>query len=500
MRHALGRILWIVPSLALVSLLAFVILVGASAGATGFGGDVRTERRLRELPLFLNPSPADVRSLAHDAAARIARGDPDAAAAATTLVRLGGAALPHLLPTLEALPPAGRARVALALMPIAHRMDIPSAEEVHGSDAAILFWQRFWEDRGLDFRPAVVRRAVRRAAQEASATRREEIRELDTFALAELVDALGSVSAREDVERVARVTALLEPLASACAAVPSDATVAAARAAAARCQRWWSASGTDYVELDGPSRMAAMIGETRYGKWLSDAAWFGLGSNADGNQVLAELLRRGRWTGLLLLAGVLGGLGAGALLGSLSAARGPGPGDFAVTALAVLTAATPGAVLAVWLLTPAGPALRGLAAAAAMVLPGMALLSRHQRVLARRALREEPTRTLIAFGAGPLRLARVHLRQSSTAAAALLGSDLPVLLTAAFVVERAAGIEGLGPATAAAVAHRDLAWLMAVALVTSGLVALAQIVSDELLGALDPRLRAALSPRQEGFE
>ena len=227
MRHALGRILWIVPSLALVSLLAFVILVGASAGATGFGGDVRTERRLRELPLFLNPSPADVRSLAHDAAARIARGDPDAAAAATTLVRLGGAALPHLLPTLEALPPAGRARVALALMPIAHRMDIPSAEEVHGSDAALLFWQRFWEDRGLDFRPAVVRRAVRRAAQEASATRREEIRELDTFALAELVDALGSVSAREDVERVARVTALLEPLASACAAVPSDASVAA---------------------------------------------------------------------------------------------------------------------------------------------------------------------------------------------------------------------------------------------------------------------------------
>jgi len=500
MRHALGRILWIVPSLALVSLLAFLILVGAGAGTTGFGGDRLTEQRLRALPLFLNPNPADVRSLARDAAARIARGDPDAAAATTTLVRLGGAALPHLLPTLETLPPAGRARVALALMPIAHRMGIASAEEVHGSDAAILFWQRFWEDRALDFRPAVVRRAVRRAAQEASTPRREEIRELDTFALAELVDALGPVGTRADVERVARVTALLEPLASACAAVPPDASAAAARAAAARCRRWWSASGTDYVELDGPSRMAAMIGETRYGKWLSDAAWFGFGATADGSQVLAELLRRGRRTGLLLLAGLLGGLGTGALLGSLSAARGPGPVDGTVTALAVLTAATPGAVLAIWLLSPTGPALRGLAAAGAMVLPSMALLSRHQRVLARRALREEPTRTLLAFGAGPLGLARVHLRQSSTAAAALLGSDVPLLLTAAFVVERAAGIEGLGAATATAVAQRDLAWLMAIALATSGLVALAQILSDGLLGVLDPRLRAALSPRQEGFE
>jgi len=144
--------------------------------------------------------------------------------------------------------------------------------------------------------------------------------------------------------------------------------------------------------------------------------------------------------------------------------------------------------------------LRGVAAALAMALPGVALVSRHQRALAHRVLREEPTRTRIALGGGPLDLARVHLRQASTAAAALLGSDLPVLLTAAFVVERAAGIEGLGAATAEAVARRDLGWLMALALVSCGLVALAQILSDEVLGALDPRLRAALSPRREGIE
>ena len=37
-------------------------------------------------------------------------------------------------------------------------------------------------------------------------------------------------------------------------------------------------------------------------------------------------------------------------------------------------------------------------------------------------------------------------------------------------------------------------------LLSSHLVALAQILSDEVLGALDPRLRAALSPRREGIE
>jgi hypothetical protein len=159
MRHALGRILWIVPSLALVSLLAFLILVGAGAGTTGFGGDRLTEQRLRALPLFLNPNPADgakpgPRRGGPDRPGRSRRGGRDDDPRPPRRRRAAPPA-PHA----RNPAPAGRARVALALMPIAHRMGIASAEEVHGSDAAILFWQRFWEDRALDFRPAVVRRA-----------------------------------------------------------------------------------------------------------------------------------------------------------------------------------------------------------------------------------------------------------------------------------------------------------------------------------------------------
>jgi ABC-type dipeptide/oligopeptide/nickel transport system permease component len=160
----------------------------------------------------------------------------------------------------------------------------------------------------------------------------------------------------------------------------------------------------------------------------------------------------------------------------------------------------PIAALAPWMAGGADTAGRGLAAALAMTVPGLALVSRHQRALTHAALRAEPVRTLIAFGAGPLDLARAHLRSTSTAAAAMLGSDLPILLTAAFVAERAAGLDGLGAATAAALERRDLAWLMALALLSCTAVGLAQILSDALLGALDPRLRAALIPHQEGLE
>ncbi|MBN2195906.1 MAG: ABC transporter permease subunit [Polyangiaceae bacterium] len=500
MRHAIGRILWLGPSLALVTVIAFVLLVAAQSGSAGLGTDVMAERHLRELPLFLNPSPEDVQSLSEKTVRLVAQDGPDAARATMTLQRLGGAALPHVLPKLVALSPEGRARVAQALMPIAHRMGLTGEEDVRGADGAILFWQRFWEDRGLDFRPAVVRRAVRRAALEASASRREELRELDTYALPELMESLGDVHTREDVARIARLSASLAPLSASCPVIAVDAPLEVARGEVARCRRWWSATGTDFVVLDGPSRIAAMVSETQYGKWLADAAWGGLGTTTEGTSVLTELDRRGRSTLLLVAAGMLGGYGAGALLGLLAGVRRQHLLGLLTTPLAIAIAATPPAVLSVFIVGTQEGSGNTIAAVVAMVLPGLALISRHERALTRAALREEPARTLVAFGAGTLGMARGHLRNSTTAALALLGSDLPVLLTVSFVVERAAGIDGLGAFTLAAVERRDLAWLMALGLVVSLTVGVAQILSDALLAALDPRLSAALSARGAGFE
>ena len=64
----------------------------------------------------------DVRSRAEDAVGHLVANDDDAALSAHRLARLGGAALPYVVPELDNLPPAARGRVAVALAPIAERM------------------------------------------------------------------------------------------------------------------------------------------------------------------------------------------------------------------------------------------------------------------------------------------------------------------------------------------------------------------------------------------
>src|SRR5690606_39186222 len=109
-------------------------------------------------PRFFNPAPTNVRILTETAMAEVASAGPSAAASGAELVRLGGAALPFLLPRLDTLTPPERARVALALAPLGQRMAIGDADALDDPDAAVVFWTRFWQDRALDFRELVVRR------------------------------------------------------------------------------------------------------------------------------------------------------------------------------------------------------------------------------------------------------------------------------------------------------------------------------------------------------
>ena len=146
------------------------------------------------------------------------------------------------------------------------------------------------------------------------------------------------------------------------------------------------------------------------------------------------------------------------------------------------------------LLAPQG-AVRGrwLLAGLIMVCVVSALISVFQRPATRHMLLAEPSRTLRAFGASPWTTARRTLRGSGQVCSSLLGVLLPVLLTAAFVVEHALGLEGLAATTLRAVAHRDVPWLMAIALGTVLLASILQGASDALLAALDPRVRAGLA-------
>jgi ABC-type dipeptide/oligopeptide/nickel transport system permease component len=115
-------------------------------------------------------------------------------------------------------------------------------------------------------------------------------------------------------------------------------------------------------------------------------------------------------------------------------------------------------------------------------------------------LDQEYARTHRAFGAGQLRIARTAFRASATAVVSLIGVDLPALITAAFVIEHAFSLPGLGPTTLAAIDNRDVSWLMAIALVSAAAVALSQIASDALLAAIDPRVRVALARKRGAVE
>jgi hypothetical protein len=101
MRHALRRILWIVPTLVVISIAAFWLLsatLGWTPAAEPGLDPSAARQRLEKLPRFFNAEPENVRDLATEATRRIAAGGPGARAARGELARLGGAALPHVLP------------------------------------------------------------------------------------------------------------------------------------------------------------------------------------------------------------------------------------------------------------------------------------------------------------------------------------------------------------------------------------------------------------------
>jgi peptide/nickel transport system permease protein len=125
------------------------------------------------------------------------------------------------------------------------------------------------------------------------------------------------------------------------------------------------------------------------------------------------------------------------------------------------------------------------------------VVSRYQRTGALGALEQEYARLLSAQGASRAKLAVRTIRNSSSAMVSLLGSHLPALVTAAFVVEKVYGLAGLGDVTVRAVAEGDIAWLMALALCTVLATALVQLCSDGLLSALDPRVQAVSAARRE---
>ncbi|MBI5536794.1 MAG: ABC transporter permease [Deltaproteobacteria bacterium] len=488
LRYALRRALWMLPTLVGITLIAFGFLALTPMRPETSEAPAHHER----LPVFLNPSPRDVRSLAEASVEQIAQGDQPAQAS-SRLVRLGGAALPFVLPHLDALGPEQRARVALSLEPVARRMGLLRAEGFRDGDEAVVFWQRFWEERAVDFKASVVRRAVRRLGSYGSEARRTELVELDTFALEEIVDGFGEVQTSDDVARVARMIEVAAHVTGRDDKLPPEASVSDASRCVTRWRHWWLDARSDYVVLAGPGRLAAMLLETRYGHWALSAGAMRLGVGPGGAPVFDTLAQRGRFTLVLTLAAQLLAYIAAIGIGLIGAWRKDSPADHVPATF----------VLASFALTPlligAALALVGgtrFAVAAALIAAAMGIIAspaRQQRLRGIDALATECVRAARARGAGPWRVMLGQAaRMSGITMASLAAIDFPVAFTGALVVERLMSLPGIAQDLTIAVIEGNAPLLMAFGVCSACLCALMLVAGDVACAWLDPRCRRLL--------
>ncbi|MCA9627517.1 MAG: ABC transporter permease subunit [Myxococcales bacterium] len=462
MRHALRRLLWLLPGLMLISLLGF------------WAVSKTLQPTATSLPRFFNPNPVSVRNLAEKAMADAAQGER---AGARELRRLGGAALPYVLPKLDTLSPTQRTRVALALAPLGRRMGVGEPEELDDPEAAVVFWSRFWQDRGLDYRPLVVRRAVSRLASKSSTLRRADVLALDTYALPELFTALALPTTDQEVPRARRLVAMIAHITERSERIPRVTTLSEAQAVVREYREWWRQERASYIPREGTDRVLAMFRDTQYGEWLTSTIVY----RSD------ELLRQLAYASVpsLRLAGwaVFGSLVLAVLLLALPVPRGR-----RYTLFFAFLASSPLWFVLVWTGSDLG--------ALAMALFGGIRAASYARALQRQLVGAALDQAERGFGLSPLRRRLRHARLGLGYAIADLPLALPGIFSAALLVELATRQSALGTRTLQAIRQGDIGWVMVLLVALTALVALAQLFGDYALGRLDPRLREALRRRE----
>ncbi|HWA71284.1 MAG TPA: ABC transporter permease subunit [Polyangiaceae bacterium] len=443
MRRALARLLGVVLTLALTSVVAMAALSSLSAQG-------RVDSPQAELPLYFNVAPRNVHDLAQGAVRRLALGHD--AAAERELARLGGAALPHVLPGLAELPSEARGRVARALTPVARRMGVAGDEDLNSPENAIAFWERFWQDRAFDFRPQVVRRMVGRLAQRSNALRVEDILHLDTYSLSELIPALGAIRSVEDVRRAERLTHVLSHVTGRGPLVTLGMSQAEARSAVLAWQSFWLKEGSDFVTLDGPRRVVATFAQTHYGTWVLHALGVLRNPAAQAAGALGIPLRLALFSALRLLVALAGAVVLGAAWVRLERTRAPRWG-VATRLLATLLVTLPAPFVAASLGAPEGNLARNAFAVLLTGTLGASLLSRH-------AL------PIVNTPGSP---STPRLTQLLATVAGACPSGLPWLMTAALSLELVLELDGAAPIVLDRLAKGDVIPGMSLALGGSSL-------------------------------
>lgn len=498
---ALRRAIWAIPTLFGVSLVVFLLTTllpdpDTDSMPPPIGEKEQLERRVLvdelrrarflDLPRFVNVAPRDVRSLVDGCVTHISRDDADAALCRHRLARIGGAALPFLLPQLDKVPPAERGRIALALAPVARRMGIGDEAELADADRAALFWERFWEDRSVDFTDPPVRRNVARLVTRGEdAALERELRLVDTFALEELVNAMKQT---RDKAALARLTRVASSVTGRKVLAHEDDSADQVRAAVSDWQSWWYVHETDYILLEGGEKVAASISQTRYAKWVLGAVTGQLGlSTRDGMPIFDKLLARAPVTlGIALLALMLSSAIA-VPVGVVTAWRRGMTIDHTVGFLMLALYSLPTFLIA-QLLARFGTDVFMPVIALATV--SISVMAQQQRASMIEALGQDYIRAARAKGARTLRVAVVHaLRNALVPTVTLAGVQFPALVGGAFVVEEVFQIQGIGWETLRAIEARDAAWIVAVTLLCAIVTTVCLVASDVAYGLLDPRVR-----------
>jgi len=443
----------------------------------------------------VNLAPHDVRARAAGAVADVTEGAGERAARGRAeLSRLGGAALPYVLPKLDALPPERRRALALSLAPIARRMG-SAAPDVDDPERAVAFWTRFWDDRGVEFRRTSVRSAVGRLTRYGSASRAADLHELDTFVLD---DVLGALEAPRDAAGVARARALVDVAAHVTGRddrVPPGDDLAAARAAVERWQQFWAVYRTDFVADTGLARVADMVLETRYGKWAYEAVTHRFGKSAGGAPVLDEIEARVPITLSVVFGAIALAYTIAVPLGALGAMLRGRRVDVLLMLAVLALYALPTAVLAVIAREVAGG--RAVVAICVLAPALVAAPTAQTRSMLGLALSQDYVRAAVARGASQRRAMLVHaLRNALFPVATLATLEGPMALGGAFVAERVLSLRGIGELTLLAVQQRDTAWLMAISMSASLIAAVFVVAADLAYVALDPRISGAVLGRK----
>lgn len=499
LRHILRRLLWLLPTLGFLTLASFALLSyvpdpadDAELAATLGEDRVDELRRARflDLPRFFNPRPLDARARVDELVPHLLAGDPrEAARASATLLRLGGAILPYWLPRLDAFDPESRAKLALALAPLAERMGLDTTE-ARDPERASIFWSRFFADRENDFRASSARRAVRRLALQRTPMREADLRILDTFALDEIFLYLREHASGGDVETQRNLIDVTAHITGRADTIPDGASRAEAKACVKRWLDWWLANRGDYATYDGPARLFAMVGDTQYARWFERMISLELGHGEDGVPIVDKLRERAPRSFAIAALSVLMAYAVAQILGIFSVLRRGIAPRGGLLALTLLAHATPTACIATLFAARFPEATGFLLPALVLALAFVASPARHLQTRLVETLQLDFIRAARARGLGEARVVLSHaFRGTLGQTLTLLSLDVPMALAGSFVVEKAFGIPGLGEETIRAVETRDVAWLMTLGFGAAVLGALALLFGDIALSLVDPRVR-----------